>query len=191
MNIAERVQRICLSPDSEWAVIAGESTALPALITGYALPLAGLSAIGSFVGSLMLGLGLGFAARVAIIGLVTSLVAVAILSVVIDALAPTFGAAKSSTGAAKVAAYTPTPAWVAGLFQFVPFVGGLITLIGALYALYLLYLGLMRVMKSPADKAVGYTVVVLLLTLVVGFVVSYITTMIGLGPAWPAMQISS
>ena len=33
-------------------------------------------------------------------------------------------------------------------------------MIGALYALYLLYLGLLRVMKSPPDKAAVYTVVV-------------------------------
>jgi hypothetical protein len=190
MNIAERAQRICLSPDSEWAVIAGESAALPALITGYVLPLAALSAIGSFVGSLMLGLGLGLAVRAAIVGLVFAIIGVVLLSAIIDALAPTFGAAKNRISAAQVAAYAPTPAWVAGLFGFVPIVGSLISLIGALYALYLLYLGLMRVMKSPADKAVSYTAVVVLITLVVGVVVSYLTATIGLGAAVAAMQMS-
>jgi hypothetical protein len=188
MNIAERAQRICLSPDSEWAVIAGETAALPALISGYVLPLAGLSAMGSFVGSLMIGMSLGFAVLAAIVGLVFAIVGVVVLSAIIDALAPTFGAAKNSTSAAKVAAYAPTPAWVAGLFGFVPLVGGLIALIGALYSLYLLYLGLMRVMKSPADKAVGYTAVVVVIALVAGFVVSYITAMIGLGSAMPTMR---
>jgi uncharacterized membrane protein YfcA len=183
MNIAERAQRLCLSPDAEWAVIAAEPAALPQLITGYALPLAGLSAIGSFVGSLMLELGPGVAMRIAIVGLVMSLVVVAILSTVIDAVAPTFGAVKNRASAAKVAAYAPTPAWVAGLFQLVPVVGGLITFIGAVYALYLLYLGLMRVMKSPPDKAVVYTVVVVLIAIVVGWVASVVTAAIGLGPS--------
>jgi hypothetical protein len=54
--------------------------------------------------------------------------------------------------------------------------------IGALYALYLLYLGLMRVMKSPADKAVGYTVVVVLVAIVVGFAVNLVVAAIGFGP---------
>ena len=40
-------------------------------------------------------------------------------------------------------------------------------LLGGLYSLYLLYLGLMRVMKSPPDKAVGYAVVVVLVAIVV------------------------
>ena len=183
MNIVDRVKRLLLSPDPEWSVIAGEPATLSGLITGYVLPLAALSAIGSLLGSLFLGLDFTFALRVAIAGLVMALIAVVILSVIIDALAPTFGAVKSSTNAAKVAAYAPTPAWVGGIFQIIPFLGRLIAFVGALYALYLLYLGLMRVMKSSSDKAVGYTVVVVLVVIVVGFVASYITsTFIGIGP---------
>jgi hypothetical protein len=183
MNIVERVKRICLSPDTEWPVIAGESATLGTLITGYALPLAAVSAIGSFIGSMYLDIGLGFAFRVAISSLVMSLVGVVVLSLIIDALAPTFGASKSSVSAAKVAAYAPTPAWVGGIFQIIPFLGSLIALIGALYALYLLYLGLLYVMKSPQDKVVGYTVVVVVIAIVVGFVASYITSlMLGVGP---------
>ena len=112
-----------------------------------------------------------------------AVIGVVILSVIIDALAPTFGAGKSSTNASKVAAYAPTPVWVGGIFQIIPALGSLIPFIGALYALYLLYLGLMRVMKSSQDKAVGYTVVVVVIAIVVGFVASYITTtFIGIGP---------
>jgi hypothetical protein len=183
MNIVERVKRLCLSPDAEWAVIAAEPATLGGLITGYALPLAALSAIGSLLGTMFLGLGLVFAIRVAVIGLVMAMVGVAVLSVVIDALAPTFGAAKNSSSAAKVAAYAPTPAWVAGIFQIIPFLGSLLTLIGAIYALYLLYLGLIRVMKSPQDKAIGYTVVVVVIAIVIGFVASYVTATIGFGPS--------
>ena len=73
-----------------------EPATLGGLITGYVLPLAALSAIGSLLGSLFLGLGLMFALRIAIAGLVMALVGVVVLSVIIDALAPTFGAAKSS-----------------------------------------------------------------------------------------------
>jgi hypothetical protein len=183
MNIVDRVKRLLVSPDPEWSVIAGEPATLGGLITGYVLPLAALSAIGSLLGTLFIGLGLMFALRVAIVGLVMAIIAVVILSVIIDALAPTFGAAKNSTNAAKVAAYAPTPAWVGGIFQIIPFLGSVITFVGAVYALYLLYLGLMRVMKCPSDKAVGYTVVVVLIGIVVGFVASYITTpVIGIGP---------
>jgi hypothetical protein len=182
MNIVERAKRICLSPDAEWAVIASERASLATLVPGYVLPVAGLSALGSLIGTLVIGLGLGFAIRVAIIGLVMTVIGVVVLSVIIDALAPTFGAVKNSESAAKVAAYAPTPAWIAGVFQIIPLLGSLLVLIGALYSLYLLYLGLMRVMKSPQDKAVGYTVVVVLVGIVLGIVASYIMAFVGLGP---------
>jgi hypothetical protein len=186
MNIVERAKRLCLAPDAEWAVIAGERATLGSLMTGYVLPLAALSALGSLLGTMFIGLGIAFAFRVAIMSLVMTAIGVVILSVVIDALAPTFGAAKNSESAAKVAAYSPTPAWLAGITQIIPILGNIIVVIGALYSLYLLYLGLMRVMKSADDKAVGYTVVVVIVAIVVGVAVSYITAMVGLGTTLPA-----
>src|SRR5262245_25942445 len=190
MTIVERAKRLCLAPDAEWSVIASERATLGELITGYALPLAAVSALGSLLGTVLFGSGIAFALRVAVMSVIIGLVDVVILSALVDALAPSFGAPKNSEGAAKVAAYAPTAAWVGGIAQVIPRLGSLIAFIGALYSFYLLYLGLMRVMKSPQDKVVGYTVVVVLVAIVVGFLVSYITALIGFGPAWPAMRLS-
>jgi hypothetical protein len=185
MNIVGRVKRLCLSPATEWAVIAGERATLVTLMTEYVLPLAALSAIGSFLGSVFSGEGLAFATRAVITDLVLSLIAVVVLSVIIDALAPTFGAVKSHESAAKVAAYAPTPTWVAGVFHIIPPLGRVIALAGILSFLYLLYVGLMRVLESPHDKAVGYALVVILIALVVLSVVSYIiSASVGLGPTF-------
>ena len=81
-----------------------------------------------------------------------------IVSLIINALAPSFGGEKNSAQAMKVAG-TPasTPAWVAAAFRIPPILGSLLALLGALYGLYLL-LGLPRLMKSPEDKTLGYTV---------------------------------
>ena len=168
MNIVERARRLCLSPDTEWPVIAGENATLATLLPGYVLPLAALSAIGSFVSAAMAGLGLMTWFVLLATSLLMSLIGVVVLSVVIDALAPTFGAQKSAVRAGNVAAYSPTAAWVAGIVQFVPVVGRLLAMLGALYTLYLLYLGLLRVMKSPPDKAVAYTAVVVVVAIVIG-----------------------
>jgi hypothetical protein len=185
MNIVERAKRLCLSPAAEWPVIAGERATLVTLMTEYVLPLAALSAIGSFLGSVFSGQGLAFATRVVITDVVVSLVGVVTLSVVIDALAPTFGAVKSHESAARVAAYAPTPTWVAGVFHIIPPLGRVIALAGILSFFYQLYVGLMRVMKSPQDKAVGYALVVILIALVVLLVVGYVTsTSVGLGPTF-------
>jgi Yip1 domain len=181
MNVVERAQRICLSPDTEWPVIAAERTSLATLLTSYVLPLAGLSALAAFVGAVLANLSLVAWFSALVISLVMSMLGVVVVSIIIDALAPTFGAEKSSDRAAKVAAYSPTPAWIAGLFQIVPVVGQIIALIGALYALYVLYLGLLRVMRCPPDKAVAYTAAVVVVGIVVAFVVSVVAGSLGFG----------
>ena len=75
--------------------------------------------------------------------------------------------------AIKVAAYSPTAAWVAGIVNLLPalaFVG----IIGALYSLYLLYVGLPMLMKSAPDKAMSYTIVVIIVTIVVYIVAGWV-----------------
>jgi hypothetical protein len=44
----------------------------------------------------------------------------------------------------------------------------------SLYSLYLLYLGLPVLMKAPQEKAVGYTVVVIIVAIVLYFVIGII-----------------
>jgi hypothetical protein len=182
MHVVDRAKNICVSPDSEWMVIAGETTALSALITNYVLPLAGLSAVGAFVGAVVSGLSIVGGLGVGVMSLISSVVGVVVVAFVIDAVAPTFGVPKSFDRASKVAAYSPTPVWVAGVLQILPYLGRLVGFLAAIYALYLLYLGLLRVMRAPQDKVVVYTVVVILCALIVGFVASYISvSMLGLG----------
>jgi hypothetical protein len=96
-----------------------------------------------------------------------------IVAFIINALAPTFSAEKNSAQALKVAVYSYTPAWVAGVLHIVPTLG-VLALLAALYGLYLLYLGLPVLMKSPQDKAVGYTVVVVICAIVVSVVITAI-----------------
>jgi hypothetical protein len=90
------------------------------------------------------------------------------------------------TQALKVVAYSFTAAWVGGVFSLIP-VLGIITLLFVLYSLYLLFLGLPVLMKAPADKAIGYTVVVVICTLVVSWVIFWVVGMLGLGYGAGAM----
>jgi hypothetical protein len=184
MNIVERVKKICLTPDAEWPVIAGESTPTGALITGYVLPLAAISAVAGLVGGSIIGrsapfLGVTYRTPLATglsLAVFTVCMAVAgvfLISIVINALAPTFGAQQNNEQALKVAVYSFTPAWVAGAFQVLPALG-VLALLGGLYGLYLLYLGLPKLMKCPPEKAVGYTVVVVICAIVVNVVVGLV-----------------
>ena len=188
MDIVDRIKKICLTPTTEWPVIAGETTPAGTLITGYVLPLAGISAVAGFIGGSILGRTLPFVGHyrvpmtagltMAIFMLVAAVIGVYIMSMIINALAPTFGAQKDSAQAFKIAVYSYTPAWIAGVFQILPFLGGLLGLIGGLYGLYLLYLGLPRLMRCPEDKALGYTAVVVICAIVVSVIIFSIGGMI-------------
>ena len=183
MTIIERVKNICLTPQTEWPVIAGEPTSSGALITGYVAPLAAVGAAAGFVGLSLIGQGTFFFGTFrmpivlglvqAVISFVGAIVAVFVVSLIINALAPSFGAEKNSAMAMKVAAYSYTPALAAGVLRVLPALGTLVIL-AALYGLYLLYLGLQSLMKSPQDKAVGYTAVVVVCAIVCAFVVGAI-----------------
>jgi hypothetical protein len=182
MAIVDRVKNICLTPNTEWPIIADEPATNADLITGYVVPLAAIGAVAGFIGRSVIGqstflgtfrIGLATGLVLAVFGFVMSIVTVFVVSLIIDALAPNFGGEKNSLRALKVAVYSYTPAWVAAVLQIVP-VLGILAVLGALYGLYLLYLGLPRLMKCPEDKAIGYTVVVvvcaIVLTLVIGAV---------------------
>jgi hypothetical protein len=192
MSIVERVKRIMLSPREEWPVIDAEPATVGSIYSGYVIPLSALPAIATFIGLSVIGVGaFGFHYRVPIGtglgGMVTrfvlGLVGVYVVALVIDALAPTFGGTKNPIAALKVSAYSYTAAWVGGILMIIPALG-IITLLVSLYCFYLLYTGLPVLMKSPADKAVGYTAVVVIVTIVIYIVIGYIVTaLFGFNPA--------
>lgn len=182
MGIVERAKRICVTPNTEWPVIAGETTPAGSLITGYVLPLAAISAVAGFIGGSLVGQTVPFIGGtyrvpittgivMAVFTVCMAVVAVFVISLIINALAPTFGAEKNSAQALKVAVYSFTPAWLAGALQIVPALG-VLAILGGLYGLYLLYLGLPRLMKCPEDKAVGYVAVVVVCAIVTSFVLT-------------------
>ena len=98
-----------------------------------------------------------------------SLISVFIVAYVIDFLAGTFGARKNLDNAMKISAYAPTAAWVAGVFKIIPALAFLGIL--GLYSLYLLYTGITALMKPAADKAVIYTVAVIVCVIVIWTIV--------------------
>lgn len=193
MTLVERVRNICVSPVSEWAVIERETTSPSELVVSYLVPLAALGAVAGLIGSTLLasmlpvirpGFGLTIAVVTACAGFVLTIAACFAIGWIINALAPTFNGTADSPQAFKLAVYAYTPVLVAALLAIIPIVGGLFGLVGWVYSLYLIYLGLPPLMKVPADKAVPYTLVILVTSIVLGLVMAFITTIVaGLGLA--------
>jgi hypothetical protein len=176
MNLVERVKAILLTPKTEWVVIDGETGDTNTLFTNYVAILAAIPAVASFIGYSIAGLGFGRALILGIFSYVFSCAAWYVEALVIDALAPTFGGVKNFGSALKVATYSSTAGWLAGIFQLIPPLS-VLSILG-LYSLYLLWLGLPVLMKVPADKATTYTaatvVIMFVIMLVVGGVLGSI-----------------
>ncbi|MBC9033460.1 YIP1 family protein [Sphingomonas sp. JC676] len=193
-----RIKRILLEPKAEWARIDAEPATVSGIMTGWVVPLAAIGPVAGLIGSLLFGYGipgivsvrpsLMFALTTAIVAYVCALISIFVLALIIDALAPSFGGTQNRVQAMKVAAYSATASYVAAIFQIIPPLA-ILGILG-LYTLYLLYLGLPRLMKAPAEKAAGYTVVTILcavvLYLVVGWIVFSSTAMFASRAMFPA-----
>ncbi len=175
MNLVARVKGILLTPSAEWPVIDQESHTVKGLYLSYLLPLAGIAALATLVGMQLFGVGVGpvtvrygfgEALAVALLGLLMPLVMVYLLAWIINALAPTFKGEKNFLKAFSVAAFSVTAALVGGFAAVLPALSWLLGLIGGLYSLYLLYKGLPILMRAPPEKALGYTVVVVIAAIV-------------------------
>jgi hypothetical protein len=184
-SLVARVQGILLRPTAEWDVIAAEPATIQGLFTGYACILAAIPPVALVLQHLLFLHWLVIPIIViAVISYIASLIGVYILGFIIDLLAPSFDGEKNPVQAMKLAVYSYTAAWVAGILNIVP-VLGLLAILAGIYGLYLLYLGLPRLMKSPPQKTPGYFIVSLLAAIVVNAVmlsvIGWLTIMLTAG----------
>ena len=187
MDIVSRAKNICLTPNTEWPVIASEETTTGTLISSYVVPMVAIGAIAGLIGGSVIGVSVPFLGTyrmpittgivIACYSFIAAIIGVVILAFLINALAPTFGAEQNNLQALKVAVYSYTPAWVAGALRILP-VLGVLGIVLALYGLYLLYLGLQRVMKCPPDKAPVYTAVVVVCAIVLAVIVGAVQAIV-------------
>lgn len=187
-SLAERVKRILIQPKEEWERIDAEPATVAGIFKSYVIPLAAIGPIAGLIGMTVFGVSvlgftyrLGFAAALstAVASYVASVIGVYVLALILNGLAPNFDGQKNEVQAMKVAAYSCTASWLAGIFQLLPMLAWL-GLVG-LYSLYLLWLGAPRLMRVPEAKAASYTIVTIVaavvLFILVGFVASSVTAM--------------
>jgi hypothetical protein len=183
MNIVQRVKDIILKPTDTWAEIKAEQVTIKELYTSYAMLLAAIPPIASFIGLSLLGVSvLAFSYRVplgwgishALVSYILSLVGLYVVGLIIDTLAPSFGSKKNQVNAMKVAVFSWTPSWIAGILMIIPALSPVAMLL-SLYSLYLFYLGLPILMETPNDKAMGYFIVTILVSIVVFILIGVIS----------------
>lgn len=192
-----RVQRLVLSPATEWDVIAGEDANMQRIYVNYVGPLIVAAAVAGAIGISVFGISAGFgtfrvsagsALGQAVVQIGLGLVGVYVTSLVINALAPQFGGTADAGQAFKLAAYAPTPAWVAGILTIIPQLG-IIALLAGLYSLYLLFVGLPKLMKPAEDKALVYTLAIVGVMIVLSLLIAAVSAAM-LPSMTPIMRIN-
>jgi len=185
MDLVERVKAILLTPKAEWRTIEGEPGDPGYLFANYVAILAAVPAVCGFVGMAIFGfhrVGVFGGVAFALVRYLLSFLVVVVLAVVADALAPAFGGRKNQSNALKLAVYSMTPAWLAGVFALLPGLR-ILSLVG-LYGVYLFWLGASSLMKAPDEKSVPYTAAVVACGVVIYIVAFVVVRAIAFGAAW-------
>lgn len=179
MNVAARVKAILTDPMTAWARIENEADDPGFLLSRYAGVLALIPALAGFAGATLIGVIVpgGATARAslfngasgAVFGYVMSCATALVLGLVIDLLAPLFGGGRNFNNAFKLAVYSLTPVWIAGMFLVLP--GLRFIVLTGCYGAYLLWLGLPRLTKVPEEQAANFTAVIV----VCAWVLLYLT----------------
>lgn len=165
VNLVERAKGIIVTPAAEWRAIDREPGDAGFLFGNYVAILAAIPAVCGFIGWILLGLPIVTAFVIALVRYLMSFVTIYIVAFIVDQIAPTFGGRRDFESALKLVAYAATPVWLAGIFLIVPGLAFLSIL--GLYAIYLLWTGIPPLMRAPPDRALVFTVVVVLCMFVV------------------------
>lgn len=180
-DLVQRAKGMILAPRDEWPRIVAEAKPVPAIFSGYVLPLAAIGPVAGLIGGQVFGYGqfityrptLAASLGTAVLAFVLALVGIAVLTLIAEFLAPKFGGVANRAGAFRLVAYGSTAAWLVGVFGLVPSLA-FFGLLG-LYSIYLFYTGAGPTMQVPADKAAGYTAVTIVCAVLLSLVVSPIT----------------
>jgi Yip1 domain len=169
MNGALRAKAILVDPALEWTRIELESGDPALLISRYVSWLAFIPALFGFIGTSLIGVivpraGItrtplvdGFFS--AIFGYVMTCFTVLLLGVIINFVAPFFGGRRDFDSAFKLAVYSFTPVWLAGVFLLLP--GLRFLQLTGFYGAYILWLGLPRLIQ--AKRVSDFTVLIVII----------------------------
>lgn len=194
MNIVERVKNILFQPKPEWIKISEETPDVKSIFLSYVLPLAFIPAIATTLGWGLIGKtyrAWGFSSTVkgwdyglsqGVISIISTIIAVFLAALVIDLLATSFKSEKNFGRSFQLVAFAWTPVWIGGIFNIIPAISIIGTLI-SIYALVLLYFGISEMKRTPEESKVGYFVVSLLVMIVAYFIVALIIGAI-IGAFW-------
>lgn len=181
----QRATDMLLQPRATWPAVAQENTDIASIYRHYLVYLAAIPAVAGFIGLSVVGASaFGVSFRVPIgAGLVNMVVSYAltlamiyVMALIANALAPRFQGERNLLNAFKLIAFGATAGMLGGVFSLLPSLA-ILGLIAGLYSIYLIYIGIPVLMKTPPEKALGYTAVLIVCAVVAGLLVGLVSTL--------------
>ena len=168
--ILARAQKIVTDPQGAWQEIKGEDSTIESVYKNYFVYVAAITPIAMFLGHIF--------HRNIFSNLFSNLVFYAfalgmpyLAAMLIEFLAPKFEGGCSRAEAFKLVVYASTPGMLAGIFNLIPILGIIASLIG-LYNIYVFYLGLEPMVRVAGSKRLPFMGALILCGLAVGIVIA-------------------
>jgi hypothetical protein len=187
-DIVARARALILRPLATWEEIQAEEVSIEQLYRRWVAPLAAIPPVCHAAGVIAFGgyqlfgvhyrLGIAGELARAAASYALTLAGVFLTALAVDALALRFGGERGRTQAFKLAAYSSTPVWLAGVFMLLPSLG-VLAVLGALYGLYLMYLGLPVLMRSDPEQTLTYFAVTLVAMIGIAVLGGLLTSRVG------------
>jgi hypothetical protein len=170
MKTIARIKAMLIDPGAAWAAIDKDTGDPVYLLSRYVAVLALIPALSSFIGATLIGASAPGGAIIranlvdglfgAIFNYAASCAMVLLLGFIINLLAPAFGGRSDFERAFRLAVYSFTPLWLAGIFLLLP--GLRFLLLTGCYAIYLFWLGMPRLTKVPEQQTIAFAAVMVL-----------------------------
>lgn len=186
------IRDLLLRPKEVWLKISNQSIDLKNLFLTYAMVLAFIPAVAIAIGYGVVGLKVGAvgyfkmslwsAVFAALAAYAINLLAVYAAGLALRFIGNYFHAEAPLSAYLTLVIYSATPVWLAGIFYLVPALSMLGFL--SIYGVYLLYLGLPILIKIPEDKALPYTVWVIVAMIVTVIIANFLISQFIYGPLY-------
>lgn len=167
--IVGRIKNILMEPNQEWDAIQREDLTVADVYKRYLLAAAAVPALAHLVGQIIVvysalpltQMPLSVSKAVFRVALFYALWlgSVHVTAFFTRQMAPAFGSTASMVNAVKLAGFAWMAVWAVGLLLAVPILRQLLVL-ALFYAIYILYLGLPKLLATPYDRAIPFTVVI-------------------------------
>ena len=148
------------------------------------VPVSAVPAVAGFIGAALFarmfaavlpGFSLGGLLVQSVVSYILGLAGVWVFGKIVQFLAPRFGGTGEEVPAMKLAAYSPTASWLAGVFAVFPPLS-ILALLG-LYSLYILYKGVPVVARVPEDRALVFTLALIACGIAVYLVIALLASL--------------